>query len=324
MSEAVLEVTDLVKLFQVRRVARHPRREAIGASGVGRVVHGERRRDARTGGGVRFGQDHGRSMRAASARADRRVDQVQGHRAHQPRQGRHAGDPQGDADRLPGPVRVARPEAHGRRGDRRAVRGPERQGRPRGQGRRPARARRARPRPCPPLPARVLGWPAPTHRHRQGARPEPVADRARRAGLGARRVDPGGCRQPARGPAGRARTVVRLHRPRPVGRAATSPTSWPSCTWASWSRSRRPTTSTTARPTRTRRRCCRPSPSPTRASSATVSASCSRARCRRRSTRRRAAGSAPAARRRRTSARPRSRCSRTAASAIWSRATSPR
>ena len=65
-------------------------------------------------------------------------------------------------------------------------------------------------------------------------------------------------------------------------------------------------------------------PEPDPRSSATVSASCSRVRCRRRSTHRRAAGSAPAAPRLRTSVRPRSRCSRTGASAIWSRVTTPR
>src|ERR1700754_2768227 len=41
------------------------------------------------------------------------------------------------------------------------------------------------------------------------------ADRARRAGLGARRVDPGPGRQPARRPAARVRPDLRLHRPRP-------------------------------------------------------------------------------------------------------------
>ena len=65
-----------------------------------------------------------------------------------------------------------------------------------------------------------------------------------------------------------------------------------------------------------------PEPDPT--SERTASASCSRVTSRRRSTRRAAAGSAPGARRRRRNVRPRSRCSRIAASAIWSRVTSPR
>ena len=46
----------------------------------------------------------------------------------------------------------------------------------------------------------------------------PEAHRLRRAGVRARRVDPGPGRQPARGPAGRVPAGVRLHRPRPVGR----------------------------------------------------------------------------------------------------------
>ena len=50
-----------------------------------------------------------------------------------------------------------------------------------------------------------------------GARPR--ADRARRAGVRARRVDPGRRGQPAGAPAGRARPGLRVHRPRPVGRA---------------------------------------------------------------------------------------------------------
>ena len=43
---------------------------------------------------------------------------------------------------------------------------------------------------------------------------------ARRAGLGARRLDPGADPQPARGPAGRARPDLPVHRARPRGRPA--------------------------------------------------------------------------------------------------------
>ena len=59
---------------------------------------------------------------------------------------------------------------------------------------------------------------------------------------------------------------------------------------------RRPTTCSTGRPTRTRRRCCRRSRSRTRSGSGAASGSCSPATCRARPTRRPAAGSAPGAR----------------------------
>ncbi len=68
------------------------------------------------------------------------------------------------------------------------------------------------------VPARVLRRSAPARRHRARARAGTVAHRARRARLGARRVDPGRRREPARTPAGRARPRVRVHRARPLGR----------------------------------------------------------------------------------------------------------
>ena len=69
------------------------------------------------------------------------------------------------------------------------------------------------PVPRPPLPARVLGRPAPADRDRPGPRPRARAARLRRAGLGARRLDPGaGPEPPERAPA-RARADLRLHRP---------------------------------------------------------------------------------------------------------------
>ena len=51
--------------------------------------------------------------------------------------------------------------------------------------------------PRPALSARVLGRPAAAHRHRPRAGPGARAHRLRRAGLGARRVDPGAGAQPA-------------------------------------------------------------------------------------------------------------------------------
>ena len=70
------------------------------------------------------------------------------------------------------------------------------------------------------LPARVLRRPAPAHRPRPRARAQPGLHRRRRAGLGARRLDPGADRQPARGAADRVRAHVPLHRPRPRRRPA--------------------------------------------------------------------------------------------------------
>ena len=78
---------------------------------------------------------------------------------------------------------------------------------------------RAQPRALQPLPARVLRRPAPAHRRRARDRAEAEADRRRRAGLRARRLDPGADHQPARGPPARARPDDRLHRPRPLRRA---------------------------------------------------------------------------------------------------------
>ena len=58
------------------------------------------------------------------------------------------------------------------------------------------------PRALQPLPRRVLRRPAPAHRHRQGAGAAAEAHRLRRAGVGARRLDPGADHQPARRAAG--------------------------------------------------------------------------------------------------------------------------
>ena len=63
-----------------------------------------------------------------------------------------------------------------------------------------ARGRGLQPELHEPLPARVLGRPAPAHRHRARSRPQPEADRVRRARLGPRRLHPGPDPQPAEGP----------------------------------------------------------------------------------------------------------------------------
>ena len=62
--------------------------------------------------------------------------------------------------------------------------------------------------------------PAPAHRPRPRARRQPGLRRRRRAGVGARRLDPGADHQPARGAADRVRPHLPVHRPRPRRRPA--------------------------------------------------------------------------------------------------------
>ena len=84
------------------------------------------------------------------------------------------------------------------------------------RGRDPAPGR-TRPRARAALSARVLRRTAAAHRHRARARGRAAAHRVRRAGLGARRLDPGAGHQPAARPAAPAWPVVHLHRARPRG-----------------------------------------------------------------------------------------------------------
>ena len=104
------------------------------------------------------------------------------------------------ADDLPGPVLVAQPAAHRRLDHLRAVRGAEDRPARRGQAGRPGDhgAGGAQPRALQPLPERVLRRPAPAHRHRPRRHAAPQGRHLRRAGVGARRVDPGAGHQPAR------------------------------------------------------------------------------------------------------------------------------
>ena len=131
--------------------------------------------------------------------------------------------PPADADHLPGPVLLAQPAACApatssasrsrctacwRRSARRE---------------RVAAAVRAR-RPAPgadgQLPAPVLGRPAPAHRRRPRAGPQPQAHHRRRAGVRARRLDPGPGHQPADGPAARPAALLPLHLAQPGGGGA--------------------------------------------------------------------------------------------------------
>ena len=126
---------------------------------------------------------------------------------HRPSRGRRAaGAPAADADDLPGPAGEPQPADDGgldhRRAARRAREAVAR--RPAGAGARADGRGRAQPPLRQPLPARVLGRPAPAHRHRPGAGAQPEVHRLRRAHRRARRLDPGAGRQPARGPPGDA------------------------------------------------------------------------------------------------------------------------
>ena len=119
---------------------------------------------------------------------------------------------------------------------------------------RAARAGRAARVGRPEVPARVLRRSAPAHRHRPRDRPRAALHHRRRAGLGARRVDPGAGAQPARGAAGAARADLPRHRPRP-GRGAARLRRGRGDVPRRRSSSRRPpTTCTTSRCTPTRRR----------------------------------------------------------------------
>ena len=194
---------------------------------------------------------------------------------------------------------------------------PEKQVLEPGQG--AARDRRAQPRALQPLPQRVLRRPAPAHRHRPRADPQPQAPGRRRAGLRARRLDPGAGGQPAAGHPAGVRRRVPLHRPRPGDRPALLPRGRGDVPRQD-RRDRRPREHLPARRTTpTPRRCSPRCPTSSRPrSAAAASGSGSPATCRARSTRPRAAGSAPAARSPRRSA-PRSsrRCCRSGPSTRW-------
>ena len=145
------------------------------------------------------------------------------------------------------------------------------------------------------LPARVLGRPAPAHRHRPGARPRARPRRLRRAGVGARRVDPGAGPQPAQAAPARARPDLRLRRPQ-HGRRRAHQRPGRGHVPRPDRRAGRPRASCSAKqehPYTAGAHVGDPDPGPGRSA---ASGSSSRATCRARSTRRRAAGSTRAAR----------------------------
>ncbi len=162
------------------------------------------------------------------------------------------------------------------------------------------------------LSARVFRRPAAAHRHRPRAGGGAAADRVRRAGVGAGRVDPGADRQPAAGPAAPPGPGLRLHRARPGGGQAHRLACGRDVPGAHRRVRRQAQPVRERRAIPTRRPCCRRSRCPSRAPSASVS--CCRATCPTRSRRRRAAASAPAARMRASAAARRCRpCGPTAA-----------
>ena len=123
---------------------------------------------------------------------------------------------------------------------------------------------------------------------------EPEPHDLRRAGLGARRLDPGAGHQPAHGAAGAARPDLPVHRPRP-GRGAPHLRPRRRDVPRPHRRDRAAaTSSTSARCTPTPRRCCPPCRSPTPRSKPAARAS-SAAKCRAPSIRRPAAASIRAA-----------------------------
>ena len=81
-----------------------------------------------------------------------------------------------------------------------------------------AAARRLAAIPREPLPARILRRTAAAHRHRARAGRRSEVHRRRRAGLRARRLDPGAGHQPAAGSAAEARADLPVHRTRPLRR----------------------------------------------------------------------------------------------------------
>ena len=88
------------------------------------------------------------------------------------------------------------------------------------------------------LPARVLRRPAPAHRDRPRARGRAAPRRLRRAGLGARRLDPGADPEPARRPAAAASASPTSSSRTISPWCGTSPTASASCTSAASSSSR--------------------------------------------------------------------------------------
>ena len=193
-----------------------------GARGRRRQSRGCPRRDARHRRRDRLRQVHARALHQPAPRPHLRPRRLRrpGHLdALAPRV---AAVPLRDADDLPGPVQLAEPAPPGRLDHRRPVRDSGNGRRRRAQATRPGAdgARRPQPGALQPFPGRVLRRSATEDRRCARSRAAPEARHLRRAGLRARRLDPGADHQSARRPSGGVRADVRLHRARPLGRSA--------------------------------------------------------------------------------------------------------
>ena len=200
----------------------HPRGGNPGGDELLRL--GRARRGARARGRVGLRQVDGGAGGDARPRQDRadrrRLDPLQGARAHHHAGRRAARDPRlGDRDDLPGadgepqPGDEGRPAAHGSADD---PRGRQRGGRPRAGAAGGGGGAAARPEADPrQLSAPALGRPAAAHRHRHGADVEAVAPDPRRADDRARRDRRGRDRRSGEGPRARVRHLDALHQPQP-------------------------------------------------------------------------------------------------------------